>query len=233
MLTGHGDAAAAGAVTIDRLIRSRRRTVAIEIAEDGRLIVRAPHYAGLAYLERVVRDKALWIEAGQRAARRRVLETPRPRFAAGESFLYLGGRYPLSIVPDAAVPLVFSGVFSLAANHTHHPRQVFIGWYRRQAHAKLGERLGHFSRLSGLAFARYRVTDAERRWGSCCRGNLAFAWRLIMAPPDVIDYVVVHELAHTAEPNHSRRFWARVEAIFPDFRTSRQWLADYGHTLKI
>jgi predicted metal-dependent hydrolase len=84
----------------------------------------------------------------------------------------------------------------------------------------------------GFREMKVRISSARTRWGSCSqKGNLSFTWRLVMAPPDVIDYVVVHELCHTREMNHSRSFWEQVEAILPDFRQRRRWLKEYGKLL--
>ncbi|MCS7122892.1 MAG: M48 family metallopeptidase, partial [Candidatus Micrarchaeota archaeon] len=83
-------------------------------------------------------------------------------------------------------------------------------------------------------YNRVRITNARRRWGSCSSSNnLNFSWRLIMAPLEVIDYVVVHELVHTRIKNHSKAFWRMVEAVMPDYDRQRRWLRENGHMLKI
>lgn len=93
-------------------------------------------------------------------------------------------------------------------------------------------RAAHFAPRLGVTFGRVRVKDQRSLWGSCSRdGNLNFNWRLTLAPPDVLDYVVVHELAHRLEMNHSRRFWAHVETLAPDHRAHRRWLRKNGEAL--
>ncbi|HEY6030384.1 MAG TPA: M48 family metallopeptidase [Gaiellaceae bacterium] len=99
----------------------------------------------------------------------------------------------------------------------------------REAASELAER--EAARL-GVSFRRIRIADQRSRWGSCSsRGTLSFNWRLVLAPAEVLDYVVVHELCHLREPNHSRRFWALVEAARPGWRAQREWLRDYGPEL--
>lgn len=83
-----------------------------------------------------------------------------------------------------------------------------------------------------MTFGGITVRDQKTRWGSCsARGNLNFNWRLILAPEPVLDYVVIHELAHRKEMNHSKQFWDIVEAMMPDYRTQRQWLKEHGDQL--
>jgi predicted metal-dependent hydrolase len=225
---------ATATIHIDRLIRSRRRTIALEIAFDGRLIVRSPASTPAELINRFIAEKSAWIKTKQEEAREKHLHAVPKQFIPGETHLFLGSAYRLTIVEGAETPLILDGEFLLSGAHTHHPQQVFVNWYKKAAHKKLGERLEFYSVLSGLAYCSYRITDARKRWGSCgSDGKLTFAWRLIMAPTHVIDYVVVHELAHIAEHNHSRRFWSRVESICPEYRHSRRWLKENGHTLTV
>ena len=104
--------------------------------------------------------------------------------------------------------------------------------YRRQAKARLEERAAYFASRMGVSYQRISVRAAKTRWGSCSsKGNLNFNWRLVLAPREVLDYVVVHELAHRKEMNHSPAFWAEVEKILPDYRERRKWLKTYGQTV--
>ena len=104
--------------------------------------------------------------------------------------------------------------------------------YRRQAKARLEERAAYFASRMGVSYQRISVRAAKTRWGSCsAKGNLNFHWKLILMPPQVLDYVVVHELAHRKEMNHTPAFWAEVEKILPDYRERRKWLKTYGQTV--
>lgn len=101
--------------------------------------------------------------------------------------------------------------------------------YRREAREKLGQRTAYFARLMGVSYGRITIRAAKTRWGSCSgAGNLNFHWKLVLMPPQVLDYVVVHELAHRKEMNHSPAFWAEVEKILPDYKERRRWLKTYG-----
>ncbi len=104
--------------------------------------------------------------------------------------------------------------------------------YRREAARRLAERTAYFAERMGVTYGRITVRAAKTRWGSCSgRGNLNFHWKLILMPPEVLDYVVVHELAHRKEMNHSARFWAEVEKTLPDYRVRRSWLMEKGDTV--
>ncbi|MCK5569045.1 MAG: M48 family metallopeptidase, partial [Spirochaetes bacterium] len=107
-------------------------------------------------------------------------------------------------------------------------------WYKEQAYKKIRERLDRYSVVSDIQFKKFTISNAQKRWGSCSsRGNLHFSWRLIMAALRVVDYVVVHELVHIREQNHSAKFWKKVELLLPDYRSNRQWLKLNGYSLDI
>ena len=101
--------------------------------------------------------------------------------------------------------------------------------YRKKARKQLEDRAAYYAGLMGVTYNRITVRAAKTRWGSCsARGNLNFHWKLILMPPEVLDYVVVHELAHRREMNHSSRFWTEVERIMPDYKRRRKWLKENG-----
>ena len=102
----------------------------------------------------------------------------------------------------------------------------------RAGEAVFLERVAHFAPLLGVEFGRVRVKDQRTLWGSCTpAGDLNFNWRLTLAPPEVLDYVVIHELAHRLEMNHSRRFWAHVARLCPQWRERRRWLRENSERL--
>jgi len=122
----------------------------------------------------------------------------------------------------------------LGADLAPRARDLFRTWYRARAREVLEERVEHFARRMGLAVLGVRITEAKERWGSCSvSGTLNFAWRLVTAPIGIIEYVVVHELAHLVEMNHSRRFWEQVGRILPDYAERRAWLRKNEHRLSL
>lgn len=96
------------------------------------------------------------------------------------------------------------------------------------------KRVAYFSQFTGGMYNRITIRDQKTRWGSCsAKGTLSFNWRLMLAPPTIPDYVIVHELCHLTYMNHSASFWKKVESVYPDYRTARKWLKDHGHELII
>lgn len=216
-----------------KLIRSKRRTIALAVTADASLIVRAPMNTPLSYIERLVSTKIDWI----RKAIARVSSRPRPvvhEYIEGESFWYLGKSYKLTIVKKTDKKLVFRSGFILSAKEKKHARELLILWYKNEAKMKLAERVEWSARRAGIFYKSIKITTANRRWGSCSTsGNLNFSWRLIMAPLSVIDYVVVHELAHLEHRNHSRAFWNTVKVMYPDYEKAKNWLRQNEGMLNI
>ena len=109
-----------------------------------------------------------------------------------------------------------------------------IVWYKEQAFEKITESANHYSQISGWKYKTINITSAQGRWGSCSSsGSINFSWKLIMAPFDVVEYVVVHELAHITEKNHSARFWNKVKSILPNYKTQEKWLKENGKKLTL
>jgi len=112
--------------------------------------------------------------------------------------------------------------------------KLFTAWYKQQARWVLAERVEWFASRFKFTFTQVRISSARTRWGSCSnRGSLSFTWRLVMAPLEVVDYVVVHELAHLRIKNHSPAFWKKVESILPDYKARQKWLKTNGGLLAL
>ncbi len=216
-----------------KLVRSKRRTIALAITADASLVVRAPMDTPLAFIERLIERKIEWI----RQAVARVEGRPRPtkkEFVEGESFLYLGKSYKLNLVQKPKKKLVLKNAFLLDAKQKKHARDVLIAWYKQESKKKISERVEWCAHCSGLTYKTINIPTANRRWGSCSTsGNLNFSWRLIMTPLSVIDYVVVHELAHLEHKNHSKAFWNRVKVMYPNYEKAKSWLRQNEGTLNV
>ena len=209
-----------------KLIRSRRRTIALMIAADATLVVRAPAHTPLDTIEQFVGKNAGWI----RRTLARLRQKPRARkkeFVSGEEFLFLGEPRPLEVQSGALAPLHLRGCFILDEKQRCRGRALFIEWYKKEAEKIIAARVEWWARRFGLEYNSVNITCANRRWGSCAPNDrLNFSWRLVMAPVAVIDYVVVHELAHIPHKNHSRRFWDKVKMMYPDYKNAQTWLRE-------
>ena len=219
-------------IEIHKLVRSKRKTLSLIVEPDGTLTVRAPLRMKEADIRGFVEGKKGWIKRKQAQALKDAV-APR-QYVDGETFLYLGNHYPLRIVPDQKPALVMDKAFKLTKSAQPQAESVFTSWYKKQARVILFERVAFFARSQDVEPGKLRISSARTRWGSySSRGTLSFTWRLVMAPLEIIDYVVVHELCHLKEMNHSRAFWERVETILPDYKRRRKWLKENGGALRL
>ena len=221
-------------MNIDQIIRTRRKTIALVITPDGKLVVRAPLYATDNQIREAVDRHREWIRAKQHETSQYRTQYPSKTYQEGEQFWYLGQLYPLKISLTARTPLKLSDGFILSQKVLTKAETVFTTWYRTQAQQVIVPRVLHLAAPLGYYPERIRISSARTRWGSCsARGTLSFAWRLVMAPLPVIDYVIVHELVHLVHHNHSRVFWDQVRQITPDYKQHIAWLKSYGSQLTL
>jgi predicted metal-dependent hydrolase len=217
---------------IDRLIRSKRKTLSLEILADGSLQVRAPQHLSRAQIEAAVAQKEAWVRAKQETARRLPRAPVQPGIQAGDTFYYLGQPYCLTVVEQQAAPLIVDGRFSLRRSDLGQAAELLRRWYMHQAQALILPRVVRLAAQHSLSYRRASITRANTRWGSCgAHGSLNFSYRLVMTPPAVIDYVIVHELAHLQVRNHSRAFWQVVQSLLPGYRDQVAWLKQNSASL--
>ena len=224
-------------IPVDYLIRSHRKTVALIIRPDGSLEVRAPQRTSLAEIQKIIQEKANWISR----SRAKILAKPNVSIGVpikpGKKFWYLGHAYPLrvSAVTRNKPAVTFQqDHFELPESAHGLAESLFTHYYREQARQILKSLTAQLALQHQFNYSGVRISSARTRWGSCSQANhLSFTWRLIMAPPSIIEYVVIHELAHTAVKNHSREFWATVERAVPDFRQRRAWFGKNGALLDL
>ena len=213
-----------------KVIRSRRKSIALVVQPNGELIVRAPKRATRKQINALLEKHADWIEKKQEQAKEmQALYIPH-LFLEGESFPFLGENYSLEFVDSEKPKLVFTEKFQLTKSAQGKAEAIFEQWYKKQAREIFAARVEHYSQKYGFSYQKVKLSSAKKRWGSCsAKGNLNLTWRLVMMPLEIIDYVIVHELAHLRELNHSKAFWAEVERILPDYKTRRKWLKENGN----
>jgi len=202
----------------------------LSVERDGALVVRAPDGATNDRLESFVRDKRAWVykKVAEKEALRHA--TPVKEYVSGEGFPYLGRSYRLLLVDLQDAPLrLDAGRFRLLRAEAAHGRAQFIAWYTEHARVWLRRRVAALAPRVGVEAADVEVRDLGYRWGSCGRaGTLNFHWSVILLPPGIVEYVVVHELVHLRERNHTPEFWLRVERAMPDYLRRKEWLAEKG-----
>ncbi|SMC26818.1 hypothetical protein SAMN02745857_02603 [Andreprevotia lacus DSM 23236] len=204
---------------------ARRRSVGLRIAGDG-LTITLPARAPLAEAERVIRLKADWIM--------RHLQAPKPpaaRLAAGSTILWQG--QPRTLQAGASRARLAADTLALAAPDEPEALTLALARFcQRAARPYFLQRVEVWQQRMNLHPRRVLLSSARTRWGSCtAAGDVRLSWRLMQAPPEVIDYVIIHELAHLAEMNHSPRFWAIVAAACPNWKQQREWLKQHAQAL--
>lgn len=219
--------------------RGKRRTIGLSVSPDG-LTVSAPRWTPVGEVEALLHDKADWVMDKLRQARGRAQELARARvaWADGVCFDFLGAPVRLALDPAHAQATAggtlepaggdSAAVLRLGLPHgaeTTRIQDAALAWLMRQAQGHFTQRLDHFAPLLGVRHTRLRLSSAGTRWGSASAdGSIRLNWRLIHLPPELIDYVVVHELSHLRHMDHSPRFWAVVASVLPDHAERRQAL---------
>lgn len=213
----------------------KRKNVTITVERDRSVVVHAPVGVPEATLRELVDGKRQWLfEKLNDAQKYQPLpHAPGKELVNGESALYLGRAYRIELVDSANDRVRFSSKFLIPHSHASERKRVLREWYVERAKEKILPRVEMHAKNLGVTYEQAKIADSRFRWGSCTPGNnLNFNWRLIKAPMFAIDYVIVHELAHLIEANHTARFWNVVSAQLPAMDRARDWLREHGQSLE-
>lgn len=217
-----------------KLIRSRRRTISIQIENDASISVRAPLYMPKFFITGFVNSKQNWILKKQKQI---IKYTPlvQNNFLDGDEYLYLGKTYTLNITNNVRAKLLFTDSFELSESLRPKAKELFEKWYKQKAIEYFEVSLNELSNKINVKYRKLHLSGGMRRWGSYSpsSGTVSLSWRLIMAPKEVIDYVIIHELCHIIQPNHSKRFWDAVAHYDINYKKNIIWLKNYGRTMTI
>jgi predicted metal-dependent hydrolase len=238
------DAVRYGDATIEyQVVRSRRRKRTIEITLDPNEGVRvaAPLHVSRTDVREVVLQRAGWITKKTANA---IPQAPRIEFVDGATLPYLGGELRLVVVAATVRHVCVRRIAHIlcvevplglpAGDQVQAVDDAIISWYVREAGEHIEARVRHWSEVVGRFPTRVLIRNQRQRWGSCAPdGTLRFNWRIVLAEPAIMDYVVVHELSHLAVRNHSQRFWLEVERTLPDYKERRARLKAVGPLLTL
>ena len=188
-------------------------------------------------VQKFIQEKRHWIFRSYHSLRRRREKSFEIKFEDGSPILFLGEWYTLRIEVDsdlrARVELLDNEMLVKASGNSF-VKSVLKRFYRAKAREVISDVVACYANKLNLSYKRISIRDQKTRWGSCSSaGNLNFSYRLVMMPLKVIDYVVVHELCHLKEMNHSKRFWVLVSKVLPDYKERKKWLVDNSCGLKI
>jgi hypothetical protein len=215
-----------------RYVYAKRKTLAITVHPDLSVAVSAPEGVPPAAIRGRVRKRAPWIRTTWREFELYLPKQPPRRYISGETHRYLGRQYRLKARPARAESVKLErGYLSVTCpqgNHSETVKRLVQDWYQRHAERVFDERLRAWAELlkrNKILAPAIRVRRLAKRWGSCTpSGDIILNVELVKAPKDCIDYVIVHELCHLSERNHSPRFWRRMDHLMPDWKKRRALL---------
>jgi predicted metal-dependent hydrolase len=209
------------------IIRSNRKTIALKVSPEGRLEVAAPNEASDIDIENIVNKKKFWLYKTVNKIKEKVSKSLKKEFISGELFWYLGKRYRLDVTNNCehrGLKFLHSK-FVLNSEDKTNAEQLFKEFYKLKAKEKLESQVKKYAKQMGVQHQELKFLDMKKRWGSCTNeGNIILNFYLIKAPMYVIDYVIVHELAHLIEYNHSPRFWNIIRTQINDYKEHKSWL---------
>lgn len=215
----------------DEIIWSNRKTLALSVDSFGRLIVRAPKRFPKQRIFAFIQEKETWILRKKAERQGAGIQLP-PENLNGYTLLLLGKQCKIYVVQTAKVG--YDAENNAIYLPEKNPRERLIQWLKNNAKRILSEVTERTAKTMGTTYKSVRITSAKSRWGSCSGEDaIRYSFRLIYAPKEVIEYVVVHELAHTKHKNHSKAFWAEVATYVPDWKNKRKWLKLHGALMEV
>ncbi|HPU41257.1 MAG TPA: SprT family zinc-dependent metalloprotease [Acetivibrio clariflavus] len=224
------------------IVKSSRKTIGISVSLKDGVKVSAPKKIGKKQISEIVNAKAAWILKKLSYFENIKAEIPELKFTEGEKFLVLGKEYRLKINKSSSVNsayIMLSGnylIVNLPENITgslsDSVRIYITDWYKNYAKEVVSERINYFAKKMDVKPTDIIIKDLKSIWGSCTPKNtININWKIIMAPLDIVDYLVVHELTHIKIKNHSKQFWNMAESIYPNYKACSKWLKQNGHKL--
>ncbi|MDB2337752.1 M48 family metallopeptidase [Amylibacter sp.] len=220
------------------IIRTDRVKSASIDVEDNLVKVTVPKNLSDERIEELIKGRILWIKQKLALQASAIVSKPK-EYVDGEAFAYLGRNYRLKCAKgvEESVKLK-SGYLNVTTKNgkrnSEHLKAVVEQWYRTKALSRLIDKTRRYSAILKVEPTSINLKDYKAMWGSCSpKGVVSYNWRIILAPHKIVDYIVVHELCHLIEPNHSSKYWKQVMSVIPDYENSKEWLKNNGSSLLI
>jgi predicted metal-dependent hydrolase len=202
---------------------AHRRTLGLTVGRAGTLVIHAPQSMASDELERWTRKKLVWVHRKLALKEEASPKVRGPEYVSGETFMYLGRRYRLTLVDQQREPLHFDGTTFRLRRDARPAEPLFRRWYIAVGHEWLQERAKILAKRTGTTATRVEVRDLGFRWGSCGKnGVLFFDWKVLQLPVRLVDYVITHELVHLAYPHHQPAFRQALERALPDWQERKE-----------
>lgn len=222
------------------LIKSKRKNITVTVETNGAVLVKAPEPLSEEEILQAVKKKAYWIVQQLFLMKDIKCQQYHRQYVNGESFLYMGRRYSLLFEDDAELkkPVVklVRGKFLIRTNNRDEKivHDSMVRWYTERAQEVISKRIQYYEKYFPERKGKIVIKDQKKRWASCNKaGDLMFNWKIIMAPSNIIDYVIVHEMCHLKHLNHSKVFWEELGRILLDYKDRKEWLMNRGIELEL
>lgn len=217
------------------VIRRKRKSSSLIVENDGTVKLIVPQDALNEDIEKIIESKRYWIYTKRSEFEALNYSRVDRKFVNGQGFLYLGVSYRLELVDELEVDIkLYRGKFYMKRSKASNGKEVFKSFYKEKGLSRIIERINIYKSMMGVEPQNIRIMELKNRWASCTdEGNLNFNWKCIMAPLSIIDYIVVHELAHLIYKDHGTEFWNMVDKIISDYENRKNWLRDNGAGLNI
>ena len=215
----------------------RVKSASIDV-EDNLVKVTVPKNLSDERIEELIKGRILWIKQKLALQATAIISKPK-EYVDGEAFAYLGRNYRLKCAngTEESVKLR-SGYLNVTTKNgkrnSEYIKAAIEQWYRTKALSRLIDKTRRYSAILKVEPTSINLKDYKAMWGSCSpKGVVSYNWRIILAPHKIVDYIVVHELCHLIEPNHSSKYWKQVRSVIPDYENSKEWLKNNGSSLLI
>jgi predicted metal-dependent hydrolase len=213
---------------------SARKTISIIVERDRRVVVRAPLNTSEEIIAKEVNKRKRLLQEKITKVQKYPSQKLTKQFVSGETLLYLGKHYKLYVTDTEFEGVTFDNKFFIGKKNQNQANILFRNWYIKSAKEVLIPKVKVIAEQLGVTYNNINILDLKYRWGSCTpKDNIHFNWRIIKAPMTVIEYIIIHELTHLLEANHTKEFWNRIAVMQPGFEKAKSWLKEFGFELEI
>lgn len=217
-----------------KLAQSDRKTMSIYVEPDGNIVVRAPKNLPQKKIDAIIDLKSYWIYKSISEFQQLNKTKVTRKITDGEGFLFMGKSYRLKITNNITIPIILhQGYFLLHSDKINKARDHFINFYKEKGKEHIPQRVEYFKQKIGVEPKIVRIIELKNRWASKTDKAVNFHWKIMLAPMTIIDYIIVHELAHLKVPDHSDEFWEIVESVMPNYKDKIYWLKVNGANLDV
>jgi predicted metal-dependent hydrolase len=212
---------------------SNRKTLRINVERDRSITVNAPEGMSADKIHNEIEKKKLWIYQKINHPQKQNENLPSKKIESGASILYLGQIYTLDVLNKDFDEIIFDGNFYISKKNIVFADKLFEDWFKARANEYIVPKAAQYAKNLGVEYKSIKISKMRYRWGSCIEGKtLNFNYQLIKAPASVIDYVILHELAHIIESGHGNNFWQIIKIQLPNYLAAKNWLKNYGNLIE-